>query len=815
MSAMDLRSPSTLLAAWALAPLLTVIAAGGLGVGISALTRCRLGAMTLPIGYAAGIVLMVALLKLGLGGRAATAIAAGAALAGYGMHASGIKAACRTPRDSLLAAARAAAAAAGGFLLAMAPIVGSGRAGVLGYILNNDPAVHASLVELLRDHGTDVAAYGAASSFAEIGVLVDTGYPLGSHVWPLWAGVLSGLDTFYVWAPSVAVAASMLSLVAFAVLRRLSASRWPTALAAALIPAGYLFFSFVAQGSAKDAMTAVLVYASVVVGVEVLERGLSARRAVLAAIAPIAAFLTFGAGATAWLVAPALVFLFAAGRRRAVFRASPRAAAGALVVIGIAAVAAVPAVDDALEYVRSADSTLRDSSQPGNLLGAIPWQQSFNVWFAYDYRADPATLETLSSIGPWLAAALAAAGLGLALHRRERTIPLCVLTGGAGALVISIVYSIYVEAKAYAILAPALGIATAAAVLGLLDAPGVRRAAGAVAAAAVGAAILGGAALVYAGAWVTPERRFEEVADIADRLRGEGPILVNEREEWDYYLLRDQEPTESWGAWQRNRGLKTGDARAPLLPHTPDFDNYHSDFLQRFPLLLERKGPAGSRPPVNYEPIYETDHYRVWRRLGAPPQRHLALGVDGFDYTGILDCRRPEVMRLLRASRRLRGSLVAAVPPTQPLLVLGPDAWRGHEPAETPPPPAFITRRGGTAAVNARLPVGRYDAWIQGSFGPGVQLFVAETRYGGVFGDLGLPSAWHHLGQVNVATPDVRVALQSLDKPAWQSGSERSETTGRLVFVRRSGPSRTITVKPRRGRSLCGRRLDWVELPAG
>jgi hypothetical protein len=159
--------------------------------------------------------------------------------------------------------------------------------------------------------------------------------------------------------------------------------------------------------------------------------------------------------------------------------------------------------------------------------------------------------------------------------------------------------------------------------------------------------------------------------------------------------------------------------------------------------------------------------------------------------------------------------LVAAIPPAEPLLVLGPDAWRGHEPAETPPPPAFITRRGGEAAVNARLPVGRYEAWLQGSFGRGVQLRVAETGYGAVFGDLGLPSAWHRLGRVTVAAPDVRVALESLDKPWWQSGSERSDTTGRLVFARRSGPSRAITVQPQRGRSLCGRRLDWVELPAG
>ena len=83
---MDLRSPSTLLGAWVLAPLLTVIAAGGLGLGAAALTRYRLGVMTLPLGYAAGIVLMVVLLELGLGGAATVAVTAVAAVAGYAAH---------------------------------------------------------------------------------------------------------------------------------------------------------------------------------------------------------------------------------------------------------------------------------------------------------------------------------------------------------------------------------------------------------------------------------------------------------------------------------------------------------------------------------------------------------------------------------------------------------------------------------------------------------------------------------------------------------------------------------------------------------
>ena len=145
-------------------------------------------------------------------------------------------------------------------------------------------------------------------------------------------------------------------------------------------------------------------------------------------------------------------------------------------------------------------------------------------------------------------------------------------------------------------------------------------------------------------------------------------------------------------------------------------------------------------------------------------------------------------------------------------MIITADDWRGHEVAETAAPSGFVSRRGGGAAVTASLAPGHYDAWIQGSFATGVRLFVDGTGYGEVFGDLGLPSGWHPLGRVAIRDRSARVALVSLEKPSWQSGSKRPDLAGRLVFVRRGGPSRTVTVQPERARTLCGRRLDWIEL---
>jgi hypothetical protein len=808
---MDLRSPSTLLAAWVLAPLLTVIAAGGLGLGAQALARYRLGLMTLPLGYAAGIVLIVVLLEVGLGGAVTVAITAAVAIAGYAVHWTTVKA---MPASSRLAAVKqwlpAAAGAAGGFLLAMAPLIGSGRAGVLGYILNDDPVGHSGLIELLQADGLQRDGYEPESSWSEVGEIVELGYPLGSHAWPFFSGAVSSLDSFYVWTPSVAVAAAMLSLVAFAVLRRLSAPAWPAALAAALVPAGYLFFSFIAQGSAKEVVTAVAVYGAIVIAADMFDRGLSARHAPLLAIAPAAAFLTFGAGAGVWLAAPTLVFLAIAVRRAPRVRTSPRVAVAALLVLGLAAAAMVPAVSEALSYVREAEEALTDPSRPGNLLGAVPWQEVFNIWFAYDYRINPATYEGLSAIGVVLGAAFAAAGVGFAAYKRDLALPLMVVSGAIAAVVISIRYTIYLEAKGYALLAPTLAIAAAAAVFWLLARPGAGRVVGAVGAVLLVEGVLAGAALVYAGSWVTPKERFSEIGEIADRFEGQGPILVVEREEWGTYMLRDLQPFDSWGYYPPDRVLRVRGRWAPPLPHTPDFDDYFPEFANLFPLLFERKSPGGSRPPLNFQVAYETPHYRVWQRQGDKPAFQVPLGTDSADHTRRVDCRRPEVRARVRALRRFGEPLVVAIPRSRRHVIIRADDWRGHEVGETFAPRGFLSRRGGQAAVTASLAPGHYDAWIQGSFATGVRLFVDGTGYGEVFGDLGLPSGWHPLGRVAVRDRKAEVALVSLDKPWWQSGSKRPDLTGRLVFTRSDRPSRMFTVEPERARTLCGRRLDWI-----
>ncbi len=581
---MDLQSPSLLAGAWLLGPALIVLASAGLGALVARVARADFGVLLLPVGWVTGIVLSTALLKVGLDGVIASLAIAAVALVGVAFWLRERRGPWRPGAVALWAAGGAAVA----FALAMAPLVGSGRSAVVGYVFNNDPAIHLGLMAVLADLGGSPGGELATSSYSSMGELLTDGYPIGSYVWPLFASVTTGIEPFHLWTSSIAVASAMLALVTFEALRMMGAPPALAGIASPMVASGYLTYSFVAQGGAKELTVAAAVYAAVVLALRALGPECSRRVLAAALLAAAAALATFGVGALAWLGLPALVVagivLWPLRERR------PRRRTAWLVGGAFAALVAVslPTIVDTINFVQESEETLRNPAQFGNLLGPVSWTEALNVWLSLDYRLDPPSHEALTAIGVALAGALAVVGLVFALGRRGHAGlggGLAVLAGAAGAVVISSRYSIYLDTKSYMVLAPALGSATAAGVAALWRGPAAAR----VLAAALGALLVAGVVasdrFVYANAWVTPDERFEELADIADRFDGRGPILVNEREQYSVYLLRDLQPWESWGTFQPDRGFP-GERFPPSLPHTPDFDDYTPQHLARFDLLL-------------------------------------------------------------------------------------------------------------------------------------------------------------------------------------------------------------------------------------
>ena len=814
---MSLNDPWLLGRAWVIAPALVALGSAGMGLLVARAAGLRLGALTLPVGFLTGVALVTFALQVRvLVGEPAVILLAVAAAAGLALE-------LLRPRARAAAPAGrrwwpwAAAAALVTYAAFLAPAAGSGRSGVVGYVLNNDPAVHLASIELIRDHGP-VGYRSTASSYNVVSGNFGTGYPIGSYVWPLLARVLAGTDPFHLWTPLIAVVAALLALVAFWVLRRLDAPAPLAAGAGALVACGYLTYSYAAQGGMKEAAAALGVYCSIAAFVAA-EDGDFGWRALLPAVFSVAGGVAvFGVAELAWLgpagVAALVVVLALRGRR-----VPPRRIAIDLgVALALLLAIMLPALVAGQRFVEaSAEEVLNDVGETGNLLAPLRWIEAFGVWLTPDYRFPTTDADVLTAIGIVAAALLVAVGVAHSLARRRYAVGIGVLAAAAAVLLIVVRgrHGIYIDAKVYALLAPALGLASAAGVVALLR---TRRrwvrVAGAVLGAVCATGIVASDALVYSAAWMTPKERFSEMIELDGRYAGQGPALVHEHEEYAKHLLRHVLPWMSWDSYQPERGLRAGPI-PPAIPHVPDFDDYRLDFFDRFPLLIERKRPGGSRPPGNYEAVEETGHYRIWRRTGPTPRAHVVLG-DGEAIAGTqrLDCAAPEVRAIVRLARDSGAPLRVA---RGERVVLRYDYQWSTEPTPQPgPQPNFNYRREEVSSVPTFLPPGRWRAWAQGSFGPGQRLTLMEPpprrQVGEARNDLGLQDGFQAFGDVDTRTDAQLFELRSLDKPWWQAGSRRKDLVGALAFTPAAATRRVETVEPGALRELCGERLDWIEV---
>lgn len=826
---MDLKSPTTLAAAWVLAPLLVAGASAGLGAGVRHLSGTDLGALTLPAGFLAGTALISFALELGAGATPTVVLTLVLAICvpAYlvvsrratlrGRLRTGPGALWRPPPRGVLWAGTCALTT---YAIGMAPLVGSGRSGVLGYVLNNDPTIHIALIEALATHGARAVETGA-DSFQNATTAFEQGYPIGTYAWPLVARVTTGVEPFHLWVPLTAVTATMLALIAYDVIVRLPAPHAFAAAGATLAAVSYLPYSYLAQGGTKELILPVTVLGTAALLMRALDRpALSLGALIPGALAAAAAVATLGYSALVWI---GLIVVVALGVLT--WRAL-RGRTGGLwpiaLFVGAALPFALPSAIASLSYFDVNGEELRDPAEVGNLVSKIPFEEALGVWLASDYRVGEPDLETPTFVLIALVALAVAGGLFVMVRRRRLAAPLMLFAAIVGAALVYPRVSIYFEAKALVVVAAVLPMLAAAGILGLAQRGGPR--AGLVARVAGGlmaAGVLASVAYVYSGIWVTPKGRFEELAQIGKRFSGRGPILINDREYYADYLLRDVRPWNDWGERQPFRGVRTTDRDGrptpPGFPHAPDFDDYRADYFRRFELLLERKRPGGSLPPSNFEPTFETASYRVWRRTGPDPLMHLGLGLavlDGsgpLDGAGPVDCTDPAVDELQRRARLEGGRLLVARPQPGLGTAIGADAWFGYERGPLPAPASMVLRRGGFASGSVELEPGTYRAYIQGSFGPGVRLWDETRARGDVLGDLGLPSAWHEIGRIRAAGGAQTLSLTPLDRSLLLAGSRRFDLTGRLVLERDSDRPPPTAVEPADLDRLCGRRIDWIE----
>ena len=668
------------------------------------------------------------------------------------------------------------------FAVFAAPVVLSGEATFAGYIKLDDTATYFAMTDRVMEHARDLAGLSPSTYEATLATTLAVGYPTGVLM-PIGIGhALTGYDLAWIFQPYIAFLAAMLALSLYALLGSLVPLRPLRAFAAFVAAQPAILFGYSLWGGIKELAGAWL-FALLAVLVPWTLGPRASARAVLPLAAVCAAIVcVLSLPAAAWLVPAALIAVVL------LVRSPVRSLPAKLGVFAVAVVAlAVPAIVAAIDWLPKV-SSFRAETELGNLFGPLSELQAFGIWPVGDFRVRP---DDMAPTYVLIALVIAAGAFGLwwAWRRGAWELPtyLGIVALGSGAVVA--VSSPWVSGKAIAMAAPAFlaaALAGCAALFGL-----GRRVEAAVVAIAITGGVLWSNALAYNEVSLAPRGQLHELETIGSSIAGQGPALMTSYEPYGArHFLRNADPE---GASElRRRFDYLLDGRLLDKGQSADIDRFRLDGILDYRTLVLRRGPAASRPPSIYRLVRSGRYYEVWQRpeAGAPRiLEHLSLG-EGSQAAAVPACA--DVLRLARKAEQAGGTLVTA---TRPTAI-----------------PVVTPSLSGTASTQVTTTeAGRYTAWLAGDWFGRSSVTVDDHEVGARRAELNWPGLYTDLGSVELGAGRHTVAL-TYDTSGWHPGSGGPPFSfGPLTLSREDAREPVQRVASSDARTLCGRRLDWVE----
>ena len=774
----------------------------GCGLAVERLLRVRVqNALLLPLGFCTALVLTFPGYVLGAGDALAIALLVTVALAGLILARDGLRA--------RLNPGWAGAAGLGAYLLYMLPVIAYGHWTWAGYDFVNDSAFEMLLAEHAKGFGTALGNIPETSAREFLNSYLNAGYPLGTQT---MLGTFSGLtDTpvAVLYQGFIAFMAAI-SAIALAVIggRLVGARRG--ALVGVVAAAANLTYQYALQGGIKEIGLLATLCATAALAREAVTLARAYAGAALVAVGAAAALATYNAVAVPFLGAGALFLgvgqLLIVRKRPSRRLIGPLAACAALTaLLAIPSLATLQTFFHVAQTAQSATGV--GATQYGQLLRVLPLSQISGVWLAGEYRAPvvPEPAATLTVIATVAMLALAVIGAVWATRRGEVG-PLLLL--GTIGLVLLIVFprvSPYGQAKLLAVGGP---LVVLVALVGLAGARGRLAPLGLLLAVLLSAAVGASDILAYSRARVAPTGRMEAVRQVGDHFSGQGLVMWNEFEEYAKYLASAAKISAPFEAVTTEQ-VKLRHPSA-YYGHYFDLDEELLSFVEGYPIIVDRRSPAASRPPANYRLVYANHYYLGWRREARPvvlrhlPEQRL------YAPSATVTC--PAIRRLVAgapAGSKLRVAETPELTFYEPLY--SPDrsfGW-GIDPGQ---PGAVVTNTPGHASgVLSVRGNGRYALWVQGDFPQAVRVKLDGRSVGSVAGS-NTPGQWLQAASLQLSPgPHALTVIREAGHAHFGPGEWNSGLIG-AVALQRESPPRMRSLPITRWRSLCGTQADWVEL---
>jgi hypothetical protein len=759
----------------------------GCGLLVEQVSGMRLpGTLILPVGFALLAVAAQLATATSATARAAVPLVVVLAVAGFALS---------YPWRGRRADGWALGASLGVFGAYAAPIVLSGRATWAGYIKLDDNSTLLALVDRTMNHGPTISGVAPSTYWRVLDGLLIHGYPLATFM-PLGIGhELLRADAAFLYQPCLAFMAAMLALSLYELIQRLIDPSWVRAFVAFVAAQAALLYGYALWGGIKELGTAWAVPLLAAL-VPVTARAKGYRSLLPLAVSTALLLGVLSVGAAVWF-APALVLALVAVLRE---RGRGEALRATAAFAGFVAVLALPTIATAHDFLTSNITSYDPVANLGHALNPL---QVAGIWPAGDFRADAHPLAPTYLLAA-VALAAAAGGVVWAIRRGVWELAVFVTGAVASAFFLHWTNTPWIAGKAFATASPAVPLA--ALVFCVLLWRHGHPVEGLLLGVVVAGGVLWSNVLQYHDAWLAPRSQMAELSSIGSRFAGDGPALMTEYSPYGARHFLRRLDTESASELRvRPVALRTG----RLLPQgsSADIDDFPLDSILVYRTLVLRRSPVASRPPSVYRFVSSGRSYEVWQRpeSGGPGVlEHLPLGTDT-DPAAVSSCA-----QVLRLARLPGVTSLAAV--ERPEVVLADLSQASFPAGWAVQAGALVPTESGTAEVNVRVPSGsRYGLWLGGSFRDGLETLVDGRRLGTMRNQLNWSGVYTQLGNMPLGPGVHRITLR-YSGPDLRPGSGGAQfPMGPLVLGRTTAELPVTYVQPSAARSLCGKRLDWVE----
>jgi hypothetical protein len=738
------------------------------------------------------------------------------------------------------------------FLCALAPVLFAGRPSFSSYGVLTDSAFHMLGADFLIRHGQDYSHLDLRNSPGQyLNDYYNTYYPSGADTFFGASALLVRVPLIWGFQPFNAFMLALCTGPAWVLVRRIGLDGWLATLATLTVTLPALVYGYELIASVKEisSLPLILALGALVVLHPRWLRG-PPPGAIPFALVVAAGVSVLGVAFGAWALTAAVVLAAiliqevaggdvaerdAAGGDRAPGAIAPSEIApdrsrtrGVLLLVAtgllVAFVAALGTwleLSGSLQIARNIAST----NNPGNLQNPLRTVQILGTWLVSSYKHVPAGGDLTASYALAILA-LAAAVLGAAylVYRREYALAAWIALTLAVWLGLTAYGTTWADGKALMLTSPVVVLLAWAGVAALRDGarsrPGLRPLL-APAALLLALTLAGGVAasdaLQYHGSNLAPTARYEELASIDSRFAGRGPALFVDYDEYSLYELRDLDVGGPGFMYPPPTVAQTEGQPANL-------DQVPPGALRSYPLIVTRRDPAASRPPAAYRLLWQGAYYEVWGRrpgaaaalahvgLSSTPPGGLVSGPKGAPTSGLAaQCSR--VQRVARLAESHGAQLIGASPPE----IVRIDVARASHPAWRGSRLGLLMSGPGRLTAAFVLPrAGVWDLWLQGEIMPAVTVSVDGRQLSSISGQLtGVatdPDTMAPLPvQLSAGSHRVTITRRSGNPLAPGAGGSAILDSIFLTPIG-SGARATLRVTPAtQWRSLCGRRLEWIE----